>query len=194
MAIFIKAIWIKFATATDIRWTILIRCNYPISIYLEKSASTRWRILAIWRHKTQITFTIYQFQPSTAHLHWTRNNLRLQANLAQVGRYMYISSAGLNWSLCFYTCLSVILFPGGGVCLSACWDTHSPRSRPPGADTPWEADTPTLPGKQTPPPAVHAGRYGPQAGGTHPAGMYTCFEMHRLWRVTIIGQGNMCTL
>ena len=29
---------------------------------------------------------------------------------------------------CFYTCLSVILFTGGGVCLpSACWDTH-PRA------------------------------------------------------------------
>ena len=32
--------------------------------------------------------------------------------------------------LCLYTCLSVILFIGGGACLSACWDT------PPGADTP----------------------------------------------------------
>ena len=51
-------------------------------------------------------------------------------------------------SLCFYTCLSVILFTGvGGVCLSAYWDTS------PGAG---------------PPCAVHAGRYGQQAGGTHP--------------------------
>ena len=26
----------------------------------------------------------------------------------------------------------------------------------------------------TPPPAVHAGRYGKQAGGTHPTGMHSC--------------------
>ena len=67
--------------------------------------------------------------------------------------------------LCFYTCLSFILFTGG-VCLSACWDTTPeqtppPRSRhpleqtPPGADTPQRrhplgADTP--PPEQTPPP------------------------------------------
>ena len=48
--------------------------------------------------------------------------------------------------------------------------------------TPWEqtppqeADNPqkqALPPEQTPPCAVHAGRYGQQAGGTHPAGMHT---------------------
>ena len=45
--------------------------------------------------------------------------------------------------------LSVILFTGGGVCLSACWDTTPPEQthRPcPGEDTPWSrpprADTP----------------------------------------------------
>ena len=56
--------------------------------------------------------------------------------------------------LCFYTCLSVILFTWG-VCLSACWDSSphpqeqtplgadTPRSRHPGADTPSPgADTP----------------------------------------------------
>ena len=36
---------------------------------------------------------------------------------------------------------------------------------PPGADTP----------EQTPPSTVHAGRYGQQAGSTHPTGMHTCF-------------------
>ena len=46
-----------------------------------------------------------------------------------------------------------------GVCLSACWD-----SRPP-------------PGADTSPCTVHAGKYGQQAGGTHPTGMYTCFEV-----------------
>ena len=44
-------------------------------------------------------------------------------------------------SLCFYTCLSVILFTEGSVCLSACWDTHTPppQNRP-------------SPLEQTPPP------------------------------------------
>ena len=60
--------------------------------------------------------------------------------------------------LCFYTCLSV---HGGGVCPSACWDI------PP---TP----TPGTRGRHPPPGAVHAGRYGQQAGGTHPTGMHTC--------------------
>ena len=49
---------------------------------------------------------------------------------------------------------------GGGVCLSACWDTHPPEQASPGS---------------RPPGAVHAGRYGQQAGGTHPATMHTCF-------------------
>ena len=30
------------------------------------------------------------------------------------------------------------------------------------------------PGADTPPRAVYAGRYGQQAGGTHPTGMHTC--------------------
>ena len=39
--------------------------------------------------------------------------------------------------LCFYTCLSVILFTGGGVCLSACWDaTATPWDQPPGTRHP----------------------------------------------------------
>ena len=41
---------------------------------------------------------------------------------------------------------------GGGVCLSACWDTTPPRGRhPSGADTPPGADTPL---EQTPPPGA----------------------------------------
>ena len=49
---------------------------------------------------------------------------------------------------------------------------HPPRSRhPPGAD-PLEANT--SPSRPLPPGAVHAGRYGQQAGGTHPTGMHSC--------------------
>ena len=36
---------------------------------------------------------------------------------------------------------------------------------PPGRYTPWAG---------TPPGAVHAGRYGQQAGSTHPTGMHSC--------------------
>ena len=43
------------------------------------------------------------------------------------------------------------------VCLSACWDTHPPGKADPLA--------------RRPPCAVHAGRYGQQAGGMHPTGM-----------------------
>ena len=62
---------------------------------------------------------------------------------------------------------------GGGVCLSACWDTQTPW-----ADTSPAADTP-LPESRHTPRTVHAGRYGQQAGGTHPTGMHSC--LHKLF-------------
>ena len=50
---------------------------------------------------------------------------------------------------------------------------HTPlRRRPPWGQTPREQTPP----RSRHPPAVHAGRYGQQAGGTHPTGMHTCFE------------------
>ena len=50
---------------------------------------------------------------------------------------------------------------GGGVCLSACWDTHpSWEQTPPGADPP---------GKQTL-------AYDQRAAGTHPTGMHSCYQ------------------
>ena len=49
--------------------------------------------------------------------------------------------------LCFYTCLSVILFTGE-FCLSACWDGRAPRSRPPGSRHPLRSRHP--PGPETP--------------------------------------------
>ena len=60
------------------------------------------------------------------------------------------------------------------------------------ASTPAWASTPlgryTLPPRQVhpsrqvhpPPGAVHAGRYGQQAGGTHPTGMHSCRNNHLL--------------
>ena len=100
--------------------------------------------------------------------------------------------------LCFYTCLS---FCSRGVSASVHAGIHTPRadipreqtppgadtlqSRHPQADTPQSShpqeQTPTIPPgantplEQTPPlHAVHAGRYGQQAGGRHPTGMHPC--------------------
>ena len=48
-------------------------------------------------------------------------------------------------------------------------------------------DTPRrqIPLRQTPPPprAAHAGRYGQQAGGTHPTGMHSYYQSFGLWGV-----------
>ena len=43
------------------------------------------------------------------------------------------------------------------------------RYNPPGQVPPPPAGTPPL-------GAVHAGRYGQEAGGTHPTGMHSCFH------------------
>ena len=55
---------------------------------------------------------------------------------------------------------------GGGICLSACWDTTPPweqtPSPPPGAETP-------PPGADTPPEQTATA-----ADGTHPTGMHSC--------------------
>ena len=99
--------------------------------------------------------------------------------------------------LCFYTCLS--FRSQGGVCLSACWDTHPPPSPGPEASTPldqrqtppWHQrqrplsqaegrhpSRPDIPWSRHPTRAVHAGRYGQQVGGTHPTGMHTCYNVN----------------
>ena len=50
---------------------------------------------------------------------------------------------------------------------------HPQQQTPPGKQTPPEADIPS-PGSRHP-CAVHAGRYGQQAGGTHPTGCILVF-------------------
>ena len=107
--------------------------------------------------------------------------------------------------LCFYTCLSVILFTGG-VCLSACWNTTQPGSRypprsrhpspgagtsPPWAGTPPEQSTPSgsrhPPGADNPtPPSRHPPSKGyptnrdtaTAADGTHPTGMHSSSKLN----------------
>ena len=103
--------------------------------------------------------------------------------------------------LCFYTCLSVILFTGGvpaGGCLLHCmlgytnplwagtptpWQVHPLAGTPgrytpswqvpPCSGTPWQA---TPPGRYTPPAQCMLG-YGQQVGGTHPTGMQSCWNI-----------------
>ena len=70
--------------------------------------------------------------------------------------------------------------------LSTPQDQAPPRSRSPSPreHTPWDQATPREPGtplppEQAPPCAVHAGRYGQQAGGMHPTWMQSCFLCKR---------------
>ena len=58
-----------------------------------------------------------------------------------------LASATKLRRLCFYTCLS-FCSRGGGVCLSACWDTTPWTRRPPGSRHPLDQAPP----EQTPPP------------------------------------------
>ena len=119
--------------------------------------------------------------------------------------------------LCFYTCLS---FCAHGESVSLHSGIHTPqeqnppgsrhdtpyptpRSRPtPGADTPQE-QTPQEETRNPPrkkpgrPPrrVVHAGRYGQQAGGTHPTGMHPCFGLnleHVSEQYEKSGNGYLC--
>ena len=104
--------------------------------------------------------------------------------------------------LCFYTCLSVILFTGGEVpgqvpprqVHPPSRYTPSGRYNPPAGTPPPQAGTPLRqvpsprqvhpPDRYTPqagtsPGQVHPTQcmlgYGQQAGGTHPTGMHSCF-------------------
>ena len=96
-----------------------------------------------------------------------------------------------SWAKVMFLQASVILLTGG-VCLSACWDTHLPRADTPlradtpKADTPPRADTPrkqTHPlGADTPPRAdtplpKQTPAYSQRAAGTHPTGMHSCYRI-----------------
>ena len=75
------------------------------------------------------------------------------------------------------------------VCQSFCsqggvpGQVHPPgQEHPPGRYIP-RAGTPPGQVHPHPPRAVHAGRYGQQAGGTHPTGMHSCLEIKFLLRI-----------
>ena len=73
--------------------------------------------------------------------------------------FVYLPPANEVWGKEIFLHLSVILFTEGGV----------PGQVP-------QAGTP--PGRYTPRGAVHVGRYGQQAGGTHPTGMHSCLPYY----------------
>ena len=74
----------------------------------------------------------------------------------------------------------------GGIYLSACWDTTTPRSRhPPGAGTPPEAGTPR---EQTPPRAgTPQEQTPPPPGSRHPpADGYCCGRYTSYWNTFLL--------
>ena len=79
----------------------------------------------------------------------------------------------------FFTPVCQSFCSQGGRCLPQCMmgytppgSRHSPGKQiPPGKQTPSGKQTPV--GSRHLPCTVHAGRYGQQAGGTHPTGMHT---------------------
>ena len=112
----------------------------------------------------------------------------------------------LGQGLCFYMCLW-FCSQGGSAPLHTGIHTHPttrdqrqvtppPEQTPPGADPPPGQEAGTTPPRSRHPPgpeagtpaadpsnAVHAGRYGQPAGGTHPIGMQSCLSYlasHRL--------------
>ena len=79
-----------------------------------------------------------------------------------------------SWGKVMFLHVSVILFTGGG-CLSHCMLGYSPGTRHPPQTRHPQSRQPL--GADTPPSAVHAGRYRQQASGTHPTGMQSCVEI-----------------
>ena len=81
---------------------------------------------------------------------------------------VFLPSATKLRRLCF---LQASVHGGGGVCLSACWDTTPYQEQTPPEQTPPGADTPQ---SRHPPP--HRDTVT-TADGTHPTGMHSCFKL-----------------
>ena len=62
---------------------------------------------------------------------------------------------------------------------------HHPPRPAPQEQTPLGPGTPS---EQTPPCAVHAGRYSQQAGGMHPTGMQSCYHPQQSWGKVMFSQ------
>ena len=104
---------------------------------------------------------------------FNRNHYHRTIKMAIVQEIMYDSLFNYrpqrSWGKVMFLHVCVILFTGGGSApLHA--GIHRSSTGPEAAPPPSR----TL-GLDTPPSAVHAGRYGQQAGSTHPTGMQSCF-------------------
>ena len=116
------------------------------------------------------------------------------------GKVIFTASKRSLQRLCFYTCLSGILFTGEG-CLPHCMlgytvgQVHPPEQvqplacTPPAIIPPWSGRSP--PGRYTPrqvPPFAQCMLgYGQQVGITHPTGMQSCFTF-----VCLCMEGGLC--
>ena len=76
---------------------------------------------------------------------------------------------------------------GGGVCLSACWDTTPPPSRPPEQSPP-----PSRPPSEQTPPGKQTPVYGQRAAGTHPTGMHSCSIFVIICTFRLIPRTGIC--
>ena len=88
---------------------------------------------------------------------------------------VYFYRPQTNFAKVMFLHLSVILFMGG-VCLSACWDTHPQSRHPTGADTPWSRHPP----EQTPPPRADT-HHPPRS--KHPPGADTSPPCSACWEI-----------
>ena len=107
----------------------------------------------------------------------------------EVLSYLLYCRPQRSWGKFMLLHVSVILFTGGGVCPSACWDTPPrTRGRPPQARHP---PGQTSPRADTPSAQCMLG-YDQQAGGTHPTGMQSCWNIFSLGKRFILHFDYFC--
>ena len=113
------------------------------------------------------------------HIIFLRNSVTTSRSIAC--KEYFLPPANEVWGKVISLHLSVILFTGGVLphCMLGYTPPPGTRGRhPPGEDTPQGHTTPPGQRHSAPPPGtVYAGRYGQQAGGTHPTGMQSCLLM-----------------
>ena len=86
---------------------------------------------------------------------------------------LYFYRKHRSWGKVIFSeaCVKNLSTSGEGVYPIACWDTPPQDQR--------QTTPPPHGSRHSPSTAVHAGRYGQQAGGTHPTGMHTCLKHKR---------------
>ena len=87
-----------------------------------------------------------------------------------------------SWGEVMFLHMSVILFMGGGSAsvhtgIPTPEQTISPQEETRKIFSPPRKKPGRPPQEESPPKAVHTGRYGQQVGGTHPTGIHTCYNI-----------------